>query len=298
MSETVLGNEELAPDASGACAPSRSAPSLAAAWSATRGMRLGLGMLAAIVIASFLVPALAPYTATDPAGDLLTAPGAGHLFGTDNLGRDVFVRTFAAARLDIGVALLGVSIPLVLGTAVGGILGMTRQPLVSAVARTIMDAINAFPLIALIIGLIAVLGVGLQSMIVALALTNWARYARIARTRALVIREQDYIQATTVLGYSRRRVLGRHVLPNVSAETTAYALSDFVLVIILVAGLSFLGLGVRPPAAEWGAMMSDGRLYLQQAWWITVFPGVMLSWTGIAVALIAEGVRRRQREEQ
>jgi peptide/nickel transport system permease protein len=261
-------------------------------------MRLGLGMLAAILLASFLVPALSPYTATDPAGVPLTAPGAGHPFGTDNLGRDVFVRTFAAARLDIGVALLGVSIPLVLGTAVGAVLGMTRQPLVSGVARTIMDAINAFPLIALIIGLIAVLGVGLQSMIVALALTNWARYARIARTRALVIREQDYIQATTVLGYSRRRVLGRHVLPNVSAETTAYALSDFVLVIILVAGLSFLGLGVRPPAAEWGAMMSDGRLYLQQAWWITVFPGLMLSLTGIAVALIAEGVRRRQRGEQ
>jgi peptide/nickel transport system permease protein len=291
VSETVL--EDVA--------TTRSPPSVpfaAAAWRATRGMRIGLAMLAAILVASFLVPAVMPYGTTETAGAALTAPGAEHPFGTDNLGRDLLTRTFAAARLDIGIALLGVSIPLAIGTVIGGILGMTRNRLLSAVVRTAMDAINAFPLIALIIGLIAVLGVGLQSLIIALALTNWARYARIARTRAMVIRQQDYIQATRVLGYSRRRVLGRHVLPNVSAETTAYALSDFVLVIIVVAGLSFLGLGVRPPTPEWGAMMSDGRLYLQQAWWITVFPGLMLSWTGVAVALIAEGVRRRRRGEQ
>lgn len=268
-----------------------------AAWHATRGVRTGAAMLLAMLVASIVAPLVSPHEATTAAGPALSAPNGDFLFGTDNLGRDVFTRTFAAARLDIGVALLGVSIPLVVGTLVGAILGLARSRVLSAVVRTIIDGINAFPVLALIIGLVAVLGLGLQSLIIALALTNWARYARIARTRAMVVREQDFVQATTVLGYSRRRVLMRHVLPNVSSETVAYALSDFILVIVVVSGLSFLGLGVRPPTPEWGAMMSDGRLFLQQAWWITVFPGLALSWTGVSVAFIAEGVRRRQKGE-
>jgi peptide/nickel transport system permease protein len=104
------------------------------------------------------------------------------------------------------------------------------------------------------------------------------------------VRNEDFIQATQVLGYSRIRVLLRHILPNVYSETLAYGLSDFVIVIIGVAGLSFLGVGVRPPAPEWGAMMSDGRLFLAQAWWITVMPGLALSFTAVGVALVAQGL--------
>jgi peptide/nickel transport system permease protein len=304
MTSDVIGAAEAPAAAATASGPggtpakargSRSAAG--AAWHSTRGLRVGAAMLIVMLVASFAVPLLSPYDATTTAGVTLSPPGSEHLFGTDNLGRDIFTRTFAAARLDIGVALLGVSVPLIVGTIVGAVLGLARSRVLSAVVRTIIDGINAFPVLALIIGLVAVLGVGLQSLIIALAITNWARYARIARARAMVVRDQDFVQATTVLGYSKPRVILRHVLPNVSSETVAYALSDFILVIVVVSGLSFLGLGVRPPTPEWGAMMSDGRLYLRQAWWITVFPGLALSWTGIAMAFIAEGVRRRQRGE-
>jgi peptide/nickel transport system permease protein len=135
-------------------------------------------------------------------------------------------------------------------------------------------------------------------VLVGLILTNWARYARIARARALTLREAPFIQATHVLGYSRARVLLRHVLPNVYSETLAYGLSDFVIVIITVAALSFLGAGVRPPTPEWGAMMADGRLFLQQAWWISVSPGIALSLTAIGVTFLAQGVVQHVRGEE
>jgi len=269
----------------------------ATSWRMSRGSRVGVAMLLTILVASYLIPALSTYDPLRGAGIPLRPPSSEHLFGTDNLGRDVFTRTFAATRLDTSLALAGVSIPFVIGTLIGALLGTTRNKLVSSVVSTLIDGINAFPLLVLVIGLVAAFGPGVKGLLIALALTNWARYAKVARSRSMVVREQDYIQATSVLGYSRGRTLFRHVIPNVSAETVAYALSDLVIVIITIAGLSFLGLGVRPPTAEWGAMISDGRLYLRQAWWVAVFPGLALSWTGVAIALIAEGVARRQRAE-
>jgi peptide/nickel transport system permease protein len=129
-------------------------------------------------------------------------------------------------------------------------------------------------------------------------MTNWARYARIARARALTLREAEFIHVTEVLGYSRLRVLLRHVLPNVYSETLAYGLSDFTIVVVAVAGLSFFGIGVRPPAPEWGAMMAEGRLFLQQAWWLTLAPGLALSLTAVGVGLLAEGLVSRARGEE
>ena len=253
----------------------------------------GLAVLAPIVALGVLVPMFGRYDPTTGAGMPLTAPGREHLFGTDNLGRDVFARTFTAARLDILLALVGVAIPLLIGTLIGSVIGTTRLSIVSAIWTIVIDGINAFPFIVLVIAIVSVLGPGVQGVLVALALTNWARYARIARARALTLRNADFIAATEVLGYSRVRVLLGHLLPNVYAETLAYGLSDFVIVVITIAGLSFLGVGIRPPAPEWGAMMSDGRLFLTQAWWITTFPGLALSLTAIGVALVAEGLAAR-----
>ncbi len=145
---------------------------------------------------------------------------------------------------------------------------------------------------------LTLLGSGLEGIVIALAMTNWARYGKLARTRALTLHEAEYIHATYVLGYSPLRVLLRHIVPNIYSTTLAYALSDFVIVIVTVAGLSFLGLGVRPPTPEWGSMMSEGRLFLASEWWLTVFPGLVLSITAIGVALLAEGVVRMTRGER
>ena len=253
----------------------------------------GAVLLLVIVVACVLVPLLSPYASDAVAGAPLMSPTLAHPFGTDNLGRDIFVRTWSAGLLDIGLAVVGVLAPLAIGTCVGAIIGTTRLRWVAFVWLTLIEAINAFPFLVLVIGIVAVVGTGVQGIIVGLLLTNWARYARMTRARALVLRDADFMHATRVLGYSRMRVLTRHVLPNVLDEAWAYGLSDFVLVIITVAGLSFLGLGVRPPTPEWGAMMSDGRLFLTRAWWMTVCPGLTLAVTAIGVALCAQQVSGR-----
>ncbi|TAK34618.1 MAG: ABC transporter permease [Chloroflexota bacterium] len=254
--------------------------------------RLGGSILLAMVLLGFLIPAMSPHSAAVGGGNVLAPPSLTHPFGTDNLGRDVFTRTFAAAQLDLALALLGVAIPLLIGTIVGAVIGTTRTPAVSGLWEMVIEGINVFPLIVLAIAIVAMVGPGVPGLIVALSMTHWARYAKLARARALTLRGVEFVQVTEVLGYSRARVLLRHILPNVSAESVAYGISDFVLVIITVAGLSYLGLGVRPPAPEWGAMMADGRLFLQRQWWITVFPGLALSWTSVGVALLARDVTK------
>ena len=258
-----------------------------------RSALVGIGIVLLVVASSVLVPLLSRYDPIAATGSPLAAPSAEHLFGTDQLGRDVFTRTFAAGRLDLILALIGVSVPLLVGTFLGAVLGTTRNRLVAWLWLMLIDAINAFPFVVLVIAIVAVVGPGVTGLLVGLAAVNWARYARIARSRALILRNADFVEATRVLGYSRLRVLLRHILPNVYSETVAYGLSDFVIVVLTVSSLSFLGAGVNPPTPEWGAMIADGRLYLQTQWWITVFPGLALSLTAIGVALLAHGVSGR-----
>lgn len=250
--------------------------------------RFGLGITLVMVLSSFLVPLLSPYSTTGLIGASLEAPSSEHWFGTDNLGRDVFTRTFAAGQVTISLAVVGVLVPLIVGTLLGAMIGTTRSKVVAVVWTALIDGINAFPLIVLIIAIVAVFGPGVTGILFAILMTNWARYARIARARALIVNKTEYIQALRLLGYSRPRIIFRHVVPNTYTETRAYSLSDFVIIVITVAGLSFLGLGVRPPSPEWGAMMSDGRLFLTQAWWMVAFPGLALSLTAAGVALLVD----------
>jgi peptide/nickel transport system permease protein len=258
----------------------------------------GLGILSIIVLLGIIVPLVSPYDPLSGNSEALAPPSRSNLFGTDNLGRDVFTRTFAAAGLNISLALAGVGVPLVIGTLLGTLIGTTRSIAIAWFWVSIIDGINAFPFIVLVIAIVAMIGPGVYGILIGLVLTNWARYAKIARAKALALREAEFVQAAYVLGYSRLRILVKHVLPNVISEGLAYGISDFVIVIITVAGLSFMGLGVRPPTPEWGAMMADGRLYLQQEWWITVFPGLVLSLTGIGVALAAYGLERSAKGEE
>lgn len=259
------------------------------------GIAVGALMLVLMLAAGILVPLLSAYHPNELIAIPFQPPSTGFLFGTDQLGRDVFTRVFAAVYRDLGVAFLGVAIPLVSGTAIGIVLGISRNRLFVALIASLIDAINALPLLVLAIALIALFGPGLQSIIIVLAMTNWARYARIARTRATLVNQQAYIEAIRLLGYPRMRILLRHFVPNVSSETIAYALSDFILVIMLISGLSFLSLGAAPPTAEWGVMMSEGRPFVQNAWWMTIFPGLALCWAGISLSFIAEGMSRRER---
>lgn len=258
----------------------------------------GLGILVVVILLGILVPILSPYNPLTSAGQRLLPPSGAHPFGTDQLGRDIFTRTFASVRLDLVLALAGVSAPLLIGTILGSVVGMTRNVFVSWIWMVIIDAINAFPFLVLVIAIVAIVGPGVQGLLIGLAAVNWARYAKMVRSRALILKDAEFVQATQVLGYSRTRILFKHILPNVYPVALAYGLSDFVVVIITISGLSFLGAGVRPPTCEWGSMISEGRLYLQNQWWLTVFPGLALSVTASGVALLANGIMRRIEGEE
>jgi peptide/nickel transport system permease protein len=255
--------------------------------------RLGIAILVGMVLLGWLVPLVSPYDPSLSSSALLSGPSGQHPFGTDHLGRDVLVRSFAAAQLDLLVAFAGVSVPLVIGTFIGALVGTSKVRLVTSSIGIVIEGINAFPFLILVVAIVGVIGPGVEGLLIALAATGWARYARLARSRATIVGSSDFIAVTSVLGYSRLRILVVHVFPNILPESIAYGISDLVLVVSTVAGLSFLGAGVRPPAAEWGAMMAEGRLYLFQAWWATVFPGLLLTMTSIAATLIALGSRSR-----
>lgn len=265
--------------------------------SASSESRWGIILVLVILVLGVVVPIISPFDTESSVGESFLPPDLTHPFGTDQLGRDVFVRTFAAARLDIALALICVVLPLTIGTAIGSLAGTTTAVGVDALWTVIVEAINALPFIVLAIAILSVLGSGTFSLIAALTLTNWARYARLSRAKALALRAAPFIEATRVLGYSRVRVLGRHIVPNVIGESIAYGVSDFVIVIVVVSGLSFIGLGIQPPTPEWGSMMADGRLYLQSQPWLILCPGLVLSFTAVAVAMLAQGLLRSSRGE-
>ncbi|MBM3704638.1 MAG: ABC transporter permease, partial [Actinobacteria bacterium] len=225
----------------------------------TFGIYTGFFMLGSLVLAGAIIPRISKYGPDELASMPLAPPSRANFFGTDVLGRDVFVRVFDAVFIDLGTAIIGVAIPLVVGTIIGTLLGISQNKRVNSVVGSLIDGINAFPFLVFVIALIAFIGPGVGSIVLAISLVNWARYARIARTRAVVVNKQGYVEAARTLGFSKKRILFKHIIPNVSSETRAYALSDFIIVIIAIAALSFLGLGIKPPQAEWGGMIRDGK---------------------------------------
>lgn len=255
----------------------------------------GVLIIGLILILGFVIPELSPYGAYASVTNAIAAPSLSHPFGADNLGRDIFTRSFAATNLDVVIAAVGVVIPLLIGTIVGALASTTDIRAIRGLIGLLIDGINAFPFLILALAVIAVVGTGVIGVIVAIALTSWARYAKLARTRAAVLRDLDFVSALRLLGYSRTRITVRHILPNCFSETAAYGVSDFTLVILTVASLSFLGAGVRPPTPEWGSMMADGRIYLQSAPWLLVGPGIILTTTAFGISLIGEALKDRTR---
>ena len=259
------------------------------------GIFTGIFMLGLSIVLGIFIPNFGRYKSDAFVGDPFAHPSWQHPFGLDQLGRDVMTRTFSSVGIDLGVAFLGVSIPLIIGTIIGILLGLAKNKYVLSFVGSVIDGINAFPLLIIAVAMLTFLGSGLKSVVIILAITNWARYARISRTRAVVVSKQNYIEAAKTLGFSKRRIVLKHIAPNVSSETVAYALSDFILVIVVVSGLSFLGLAAKPPMAEWGSMIADGRAYLAQSWWLVIFPGLALCWSAVSLSFIVEGISRRDR---
>ena len=255
-----------------------------------RNLILGGVLILLLVLVALLAPVIAPYGPQDTDYTArLAPPGAGHLFGTDNLGRDIFSRVIWGSQIDLQVGIISVIPPFIIGVILGCLTGYYGGRLDTIVMR-ISDIIQAFPFLILIIAIVAVLGTGLTSVYLAVALVAWVSYTRLLRGEILVAKNQEYVDAARAMGASDARVIGKHILPNVITSSIVFATTDIVLYIVLVTSLSYLGLAARPPSPEWGAMITEGRTYMATAWWISVFPGLAVVVTGIAFSIFGDGL--------
>jgi peptide/nickel transport system permease protein len=258
-----------------------------------------MALLAALTIAAVAAPWLSPHDPLHqslllrlrPPGSATAAAGMFPL-GTDDLGRDLLSRIIYGARASLIVATLSVSVSLVVGTLLGLIAGRSRWWIAALVMR-LVDTMLSVPAILLAVLTVAVLGPGFLKLILVLGLTRWPRYTRVAYASTLQVVALPYIRAAEMAGAGSLRILLRHVLPNIAGPLMVVATSEFGLMILFEAGLSFLGLGIQPPAPSWGSIMSVGRQYVERAWWIVAFPGGFLFLLVFCVNVLGDWLRDR-----
>jgi peptide/nickel transport system permease protein len=237
-------------------------------------------------------PWIVPYDPLASNGTLtLHAPTVAHPFGTDKLGRDILSRVIVSARLDLGIAGAAVAISFVAGTMLGAVAGYWGGLLDSVIGR-VLDTIMAFPLFVLAMGIVAALGNNVFNIILATAIINLPFYARFARGEVNQRRSLAYVEAAQMGGNSPLSVLARHIVPNILPTMVVQASLNMGWAILNAAGLSFIGLGVRPPAAEWGIMVSEGAGYIISGeWWTFLFPGAALVLSVFCFNLLGDGLR-------
>ena len=256
-------------------------------------MRLGLVLVVATVAAALLAPLL---TMHDPSAQTLAlrlaGPSAEHWLGLDELGRDVWARLLAGARISLMVGLIVVGVSASIGLLVGAVAGYVGGVADEVISR-IIDVLLAFPGILLAIALVAVLGPSLTNVVLALTAIGWVGYARLVRGQVLKARELDFVQAARALGARPARLLARHIIPTAIPALVVQATLGMAGAILAEAALSFLGLGVQPPTPSWGTMINGGRVHLIDAPHLTVFPGLAIAVLVLGVNFLGDGLRDR-----
>ncbi len=267
---------------------------VARAWRRFKANRMAIvggGFIILLCLMAIFADTIAPY---DPleiySGKRGVGPSREHPMGFDHVGRDLLSRVIYGSRVALVVGLVASSIAVVIGVAVGAAAGYFSGWPDSLLSR-LTDTLMAFPLIALLIVLAAVLGPSLLTTIVVIGVTVWAQYARVVRAEVLSLKEQEFIVAARAIGASDRRIIGRHILPNVLAPVIVLATLGVGSIIILEAALSFLGLGIQAPTPSWGATLSDGRAYILLYPHIAIAPGIMIVLTVLAFNLLGDGLR-------
>ncbi|MFY1661855.1 ABC transporter permease [Micromonospora sp. WMMD1274] len=251
----------------------------------------GTIVLVLLVVVGVAGPWLAPAGVNDVDVDqMLRPPSGAHPFGTDELGRDVLSRVLVAARVSLQVGAVSVGIALVAGVTLGLFAGYYRGWLDSVLMRC-MDVLFAFPVLLLAVAIVAVLGPGLLTAMVAIGVVYTPIFARITRAGVLSVREQVFVRAAVSIGASDLRIMRRHVLPNIAAPLIVQTSLSLAFAILSEAALSFLGLGIQPPAPAWGRMLFDGRGFVTDAWWLGVFPGAAIFLTVLAFNLVGDALR-------
>ena len=262
-----------------------------------RAAVLGLAIVLAVVIAAVFAAWIAPADPTaqaitqrlkpplwrDPAGQLV-------LLGTDHLGRDILSRLIFGARISLAIGLLAVTVAGTIGTLMGLVAGY-RGGRVDDFCMRLTDTMLAMPFILLALAVIAVLGPSLKNIVFVLGVTSWVSYARVVRAEVLTLRAREFVAAAMALGSGGRRIVFRHLLPNVLTPVIVIATLEVARMIILESALSFLGLGIPPPTPTWGGMLADGRAYISTAWWLATFPGLCIMLTVLGINLLGDWLR-------
>ena len=252
----------------------------------------GLAIIIALVLVAIFADLIAPYSPVigDLKGARLLPPDATHWFGTDDLGRDIFSRIVHGSRLTLFVvvlvAVIAAPIGLLVGTAAGYAGGW-----IDAVLMRITDIFLAFPKLILALAFVAALGPGIENAVIAIAITSWPPYARIARAETLTVRNSDYIAAVQLMGASPFRIVLRHIMPLCLSSLIVRVTLDMAGIILTAAGLGFLGLGAQPPLPEWGAMIASGRRFILDQWWVAGMPGLAILVVSLGFNLLGDGLR-------
>lgn len=255
-----------------------------------RTLAVGVALVALLVAVALLAPVLAP---DDPTVQNLTGglapPSREHLFGTDQLGRDILSRMLWAARTDLAIAVLAALAPFVTGVLLGLVSGYAGGALDYVLGR-VVDTVIAFPFYVTLVAIAFSVGRGPTGIFVAFALVGWVGYARVIRTTARSLRASGWVSAAVGGGLSHGRVLLRHLLPNVLPQAVVLLMTEIVLIMVAVVTLGYLGLGVQPPTPDWGTMIADGQPFVTTKWWISALPGIGVIYTGIALSLVGDGL--------
>jgi len=266
-------------------------------WYRTPSFVAGVTILGLIVLAALAAPLITQHNPTDQ--DLLhtlAGPSRSHWLGTDELGRDVWSRLAYGARTDLRVAFLAVVFPFTIGTVLGLVSGYYGG-WIDTTTNWLVNVVVAFPFYILIIALVFALGPGTRSIYIAITLVGWVSYTRIIRGEVLVAKRREYVLAARAAGLSDRRILFRHLLPNVVTQAIVFACSDVVLDILAIVTLGYLGLGVQPPTPDWGRMIADGQTFLTTHWELSTIPGIAIVITALGLSLLADGLADLLRPE-
>jgi peptide/nickel transport system permease protein len=251
----------------------------------------GLIIIAALVVAALIGPLLAP-SPGDGAGVInveqrMLPPSLAYPFGTDWLGRDMLTRVILGARIALQVSLIVVGLAILIGVPLGAIAGY-RRGLLDGLIMRITDLFLAFPPLLLAMAIVAALGPGLQNATLALVVSWWPWYARLARGLAVSLREWPFVDASRAMGIRESSIILRHIVPNSLGPIVVQATIDIGTVILAAGGLAFIGLGARPPAPDWGLMVAEGRQYILEQWWLSTFPGLAIFFTVLAFNLVGD----------
>ena len=259
-------------------------------WYKNSALMAGLIITGIVLIAAIIAPLITFYNPiTQNLTDALQGPSAAHWLGTDQFGRDSWTRLVYGARLDLRIAFIAVLFPFTLGVVLGSIAGYFGGWADTIIMR-VVDVVVAFPFYVLLIALVFVLGPGTRSIYIAITIVGWVSYARIVRAEILVAKRQEYVLAAQSAGLSNTRIMGRHLMPNVISQAIIYGMSDIVQDILAIVTLGYLGLGIPPPAAEWGSMINGGQNFLTTHWELTTIPGLAVILVGLGLSLIGDGL--------